>query len=181
MTDYLATGGWLPGNSNSTTFPSIKHTNDQYWLTIEWTGTVTPSGLALFLIMVIMGTFSHRIVRRSGRFEVIHIHSIKALMLRSLWWASLLRRTHAENKWMNWRVAGILLDAPVVHSFLRFVDATRNERVDVDGDTARSLHARVDMSLRFHLFRSRTHSHHLHEHATQPGIKHISALPTPSS
>ena len=33
-------------------------------------GTVTPSGLALLLILAIMGTFSHRMVRRSGRFEV---------------------------------------------------------------------------------------------------------------
>lgn len=70
-------------------------------------------------------------------------------------------------------VAGILLDTPVVHSFLRFADASRHQCLDVDGRTARSLHARVDMSLQFHLFRSRTHSHHFNEHSAQPGRRQI--------
>ena len=33
-------------------------------------GMVTPTGLALLFILLIMGLFSHRMVRKSGRFEV---------------------------------------------------------------------------------------------------------------
>lgn len=33
-------------------------------------GIVTPSGFAILFLLLIMGLFSHRLVRKSGRFEV---------------------------------------------------------------------------------------------------------------
>lgn len=47
MKDYLfdKTAGWIPG-------------------------IVTPSGFAILFLLLIMGLFSHRLVRKSGRFEV---------------------------------------------------------------------------------------------------------------
>lgn len=47
MRDYLfdKTAGWIPG-------------------------IVTPSGFAILFLLLIMGLFSHRLVRKSGRFEV---------------------------------------------------------------------------------------------------------------
>ena len=34
------------------------------------TGTVVPTGFALFAILLIMATFAHQKIRRSGKFEV---------------------------------------------------------------------------------------------------------------
>ena len=37
-------------------------------------GTVVPTGFALFGILMIMGTFAHQKIRKSGRFEVSVCH-----------------------------------------------------------------------------------------------------------
>ena len=42
-------------------------------------GVVTPSGFAILFLLFIMGLFSHRLVRKSGRFEV----TIKLSLLTS--------------------------------------------------------------------------------------------------
>jgi len=67
-------------------------------------GTVVPTGFALFGILMIMGTFAHQKIRKSGRFELFYwTHFLYVPFF-------ILLLIHARNAW-KWLVVPLLLYA----------------------------------------------------------------------
>ncbi|KZS13399.1 Nadph oxidase-like protein [Daphnia magna] len=101
MKDYLfdKTAGWIPG-------------------------IVTPSGFAILFLLFIMGLFSHRLVRKSGRFELFYWTHMLCLPF------FFLMIMHAGNVW-KWLVGPLCLFAAEIGYRIGFICCSERGRTKV--------------------------------------------------
>ncbi|EFX85024.1 hypothetical protein DAPPUDRAFT_1878, partial [Daphnia pulex] len=101
MRDYLfdKTAGWIPG-------------------------IVTPSGFAILFLLLIMGLFSHRLVRKSGRFELFYWTHMLCLPF------FLLMIMHAGNVW-KWLIGPLCLFGAEIGYRIGFICCSERGRTKV--------------------------------------------------
>ncbi|XP_057364897.1 NADPH oxidase 5-like [Daphnia carinata] len=101
MKDYLfdKTAGWIPG-------------------------IVTPSGFAILFLLFIMGLFSHRLVRKSGRFELFYWTHMLCLPF------FLLMILHAGNVW-KWLIVPLCLFGAEIGYRIGFICCSERGRTQV--------------------------------------------------